>query len=458
VETPLDPRRLVGKLRGGKLLADSWTLICYYPPLMKILVIGSGGREHAIVDALARSPQKPELYATGENAGIAAVARSVPGCADTDSDALLAFAKKEAIDLLVVGPEAPLVLGIADRFEAEGFRVFGPRKAAAQLEGSKIYTKEFLRRHEIPTADFHIFDEAPAAAHYLETATFPIVLKADGLAAGKGVIVARNRAEALVAVEAILVERRFGDAGNRLLIEDFLTGSELSLLVITDGESCLPLETAQDYKPALDGDRGLNTGGMGCYSPYYELDHPVVTEAMNRIVHPTLRGLSQEGVPFQGVLYVGIMLTKAGPLVLEFNVRFGDPETQAILSRLGTDLVEVFERTVQGRLAGLTPQWDARHCVCVVAASPGYPGKYPSGLVLSGLSASGGVEGSDVRVYHAGTKRGPQGEFMTAGGRVLGVTALGDSREAARTNAYEALRKIHFEGMHYRTDIGAAGR
>jgi phosphoribosylamine--glycine ligase len=425
---------------------------------MRILVLGSGGREHAIVEALARSPRKPELYATGENAGIAAMARSVPGSAEADFEALLAFSKKESIDLLVVGPEAPLVAGIVDRFEAEGFRVFGPRKAAAQLEGSKGYTKEFLRRHEIPTADFRIFDEAQSAARYVEKAAFPLVLKADGLAAGKGVIVARDRAEALLAVEAILVERRFGEAGNRLVVEEFLSGSELSLLVITDGETCLPLETAQDYKPALDGDLGLNTGGMGCYSPYYELDHPVVTEAMTGIVHPTLKGLSLEGIPFRGVLYVGLMLTETGPQVLEFNVRFGDPETQAILSRLGTDLVEVFERTVDGRLAGLELQWKARHSVCVVAAAPGYPGKYPSGLVISGLTAAGGVDAPNVRVYHAGTRRGPQGDLLTAGGRVLGVTALGDTREAARADAYQALKQIRFEGMHYRTDIGAPGR
>ncbi len=424
---------------------------------MKILVVGSGGREHALVSTLGRSPRKPALYCAPGNAGIASEARIADIAADSAQgiENLLHFAKDEAIDMTVVGPEVPLVLGIADRFEAAGLKVFGPSRAAALLEGSKCHTKEFLARHGIPTAGFRIFDDARHAASHVERAAFPVVLKADGLAAGKGVIVARNRAEALAAVDAILVERRFGDAGNRLLVEDFLPGSEMSLLVIADGESFISLETAQDYKPALDGDKGPNTGGMGCYSPYFPLTDPVIRTAVEKIVRPTFDGLGRDGVVFRGVLYVGLMLTKDGPQVLEFNVRLGDPETQAILVRLKSDLAQVLELAIAGRLGNAKLEWDPRPSVCVVAASGGYPGKYEAGRRITGLES---VADPDVKVFHAGTKRGPAGEVLTSGGRVLAVTAIARSREGARAKAYEALSRIQFEGMHFRRDIGAGER
>ncbi|MBI4606109.1 MAG: phosphoribosylamine--glycine ligase [Planctomycetes bacterium] len=426
---------------------------------MKVLVVGSGGREHAIVATLLRSGRRPEVLCAPGNAGIGAEARLVEGSGDSPEgiESLLGLARDEGIDLTVVGPEAPLVLGIADRFAAAGLRVFGPSREAAALEGSKCRAKELLARHGIPTAPFRIFDDARPAMAHLERAAYPLVLKADGLAAGKGVIVARDRAEAAAGAEAILVERRFGDAGRRLLVEDFLPGSEVSLLVITDGEDFLPLETAQDYKQAFDGDEGPNTGGMGCYSPTIALEDPVIRDAVERIVRPTLAGLREEGVLFRGVLYCGLMLTAKGPQVLEFNVRLGDPETQAILVRLKTDLLEVFERAVEGRLRGVRLEWDRRHSVCVVATSGGYPGTHATGFPITGLE---GVRTSapDVRVFHAGTRRAPSGEVLTSGGRVLGVTALGATRAEARAKAYAALEGIRFEGMRYRQDIGAEAR
>jgi len=424
---------------------------------MKVLVLGSGGREHALVSALLESPRRPRVFCAPGNAGIAGEAAVIDASADTEAGIakLLDFARSEGIDLTVVGPEAPLVLGVADAFEGAGLRVFGPSREAARLEGSKCFTKEFLERHSIPTAAFAIFDDASRARAHVEKADLPMVLKADGLAAGKGVIVARDRAEALAAVDAILVERRFGDAGSRLVVEEFLPGSELSLLVVTDGDGFVLLETAQDYKPVFDGDRGPNTGGMGSYSPYYSLEDPIVGTAVERIVKPTLRGLERDGIRFRGLLYVGIMLTRRGPEVLEFNVRFGDPETQAILLRLQSDLLELFERAIEGRLAGYSPRWDPRHSICVVAASGGYPGKYPTGLEIHGLDEA---RSRGVKVFHAGTRRGPGGEALTAGGRVLGVAALGETREAAREKAYGALSRIHFEGIHYRRDVGAPGR
>ncbi|HVR76326.1 MAG TPA: phosphoribosylamine--glycine ligase [Planctomycetota bacterium] len=424
---------------------------------MKILVAGSGGREHALVSTLLRSPRKPRLYCAPGNAGIALEAQLVPIAPDSEEGIkkLVRFALSEGIDLTVVGPEPPLVLGIADLFEEAGLKVFGPRRAAARLEGSKCHAKEFLIRHDIPTAGFRIFDDARAAASHVERAALPVVLKADGLAAGKGVIVARTRGEALSAVDAILVERRFGAAGERLLVEEFLPGSELSLLVITDGESSVPLETAQDYKPLLDGDQGPNTGGMGCYSPYRELTDPVTRAALESVVEPTLKGLRKDGVDFRGLLYCGLMLTAEGPRVLEYNVRFGDPETQAILCRLETDLVELCERAIEGRLGGFRATWDRRHAVCVVAASPGYPARQRTGHKISGLS---GPFPPGVKVFHAGTSAAPDGSVLTSGGRVLGVTALGADRSSARTVAYEALSRIHFEGMQFRSDIGAGPR
>ncbi|MCZ6794847.1 MAG: phosphoribosylamine--glycine ligase [Planctomycetota bacterium] len=425
----------------------------------KVLVVGSGGREHAIVHSLAHSRAKPEVFCAPGNGGIASEATCVdlPASSPEDLDRLVDFVASNGIELTVVGPEAPLVLGLVDRLEAAGLRAFGPPAAGARLEGSKCFTKEFLARHDIPTAPFRIFDDAEEARTFVRDHSLPLVLKADGLAAGKGVIVAREREEALGAVDAILVERRFGDAGRRLLVEECLEGSEISLLVVTDGEHYVPLETAQDYKPAFDGNTGPNTGGMGAYSPYLSLGDPQVQEILERVVRPTLDGLRDEGLPFRGVLYAGLMLTSDGPRVLEFNVRFGDPEAQPILSRLRTDVLDLFEATVSpGGLARFVLDWDPRAAVCVVAASAGYPGSYTTGKRISGLDeAMLSVPSSELTIYHAATKLEPAGGLVTSGGRVLGVTALGESREAARRTAYAALEPIHFEGMRYRNDIAS---
>lgn len=423
---------------------------------MKVLIIGSGGREHAIVSSFLASARKPEVICAPGNAGIALEARTenLSSGSSEDLDRLVDLARGEGVDLTVVGPEAPLVLGIVERFESAGLKILGPGKDAAQLEGSKCFTKEFLARHDIPTAAFRIFDDAGAARAWVEKRECPVVLKADGLAAGKGVLVAPDRAEALAAVEAILVERRFGEAGSRMIVEDCLVGSEISFFVVCDGESYVALETAQDYKLALDGDRGPNTGGMGSYSPYYSLHDPLIREIREQVVDRTMAGLRKDGIVYRGVLYIGLMLTDAGPQVLEFNVRLGDPEAQVLLPRMRTDMVELSERALEGRLGDLEMSWDPRPAVTVVAASPGYPGSYPKGLEISGL---GSVTDPDAKVFHAGT-RSDGDSIVTSGGRVLAVTALGESRGAAREKAYAALSGIRFEGMHFRTDIAAEGR
>lgn len=424
---------------------------------MKILVLGGGGREHAIVKSLRRSSASAEILCAPGNAGIARDARCLPISADTPEgiERLVAAALKERPDLTVVGPEAPLVLGVAERLEAEGLRVFGPRSAAARLEGSKCFAKEFLARHGIPTADFRIFDEPREARAYVERAAVPVVVKADGLAAGKGVFVARDRADALRAVEAILVERRFGEAGRRIVVEECLFGSEISFFAVLDGESFVVLETAQDYKPLEDGDRGPNTGGMGSYSPYLALEDPKAAAVLEQVVRPTARGLAKDGIAYRGVLYFGLMLTASGPRVLEFNVRLGDPEAQALLPRLETSFVELAERTLEGRLEGWRLSWDRRPSVTVVAASAGYPGRPETGAPISGLDRGSDPE---VLVFHSGTRLREDGAVVTAGGRVLAVTALGEDRARAREKAYAALGRISFSGMRFRRDIGAEGR
>ena len=421
----------------------------------KVLVVGSGGREHTIVSAIARSPSQPEIFCAPGNAGIREEAQCVD-ISGEDIEALLDFARNESIDLTIVGPEAPLVAGIVDLFEGEGLKIFGPGKGGAQLEGSKIFCKEFLCRHEIPTAAFEIFDDSEAALAHVNERPLPMVVKADGLAAGKGVIVAHDRATAAEAVKDIMVDRSFGEAGARVLIEDCLTGSEISIMALTDGTNYLPLETAQDYKPAFNGNVGPNTGGMGSYSPYYSLGDPLVQDILDRVIRKTVEGLAQEDLPFKGVLYAGIMLTEDGPMMLEYNARFGDPETQSILSRLKTDPLAVFEAaSVPGGLENLVLEWDERDAVCIVAASGGYPGSYDKGIPITGIDkARENGEPDALWVYHAGTGQDESGTLVTAGGRVLGITALGENRDAARAEAYKALESISFDGLHSRSDIG----
>ncbi len=426
---------------------------------MKVLVLGGGGREHVLAWKLSLSPRVDEVWCAPGNAGIARDVRTTPINADSEDGIAEAirFARDRGIDLTVVGPEAPLVLGVVDRFEEAGLRIFGPNRAAAQLEGSKCFTKEFLARHGIPTASFHVFDEVEAARRHVATRGVPVVVKAEGLAAGKGVFVARTTDEALAAVETIMVERKFGAAGDRLIVEDFLPGFELTLIVLTDGKTAVPLETAQDYKPVFNGNTGPNTGGMGSYSPHVPLDDGLISQALERIIQPTLAGLERDGIEYRGALYAGLMITSKGPSLLEYNVRFGDPDVQSILFRLETDLLDVIEACVDGRLDEVTPRWNPGTAICVIGASPGYPGRYEKGRVIEGLEESAReaeARGDRVKVFFAGAGADAEGRLVTSGGRVLGVTALGDTLDGARECAYRHLRKVGFDGMHARDDIG----
>lgn len=436
-------------------------------PSMKILVLGGGGREHALAWKIAQSPQSPEVICAPGNGGIAREfpCIEIPGGLGTEEgiENALTLAKEKGIDFTVVGPEAPLALGIVDRFSAEGLLIFGPNREAARLESSKCFAKEFMDRHDIPTAAFWSSEDPAEARKYVEKVKLPLVIKADGLAEGKGTIIARDRNEVFSAVDLILVQRRFGEAGRKVIVEDCLEGTEMSLLVLTDGETYLPLETARDYKPARDGDQGPNTGGMGAYSPLHSLEEPLLAEITEKIVRPTLAGLQKDGIPFRGLLYFGLMLTAEGPQVLEFNVRFGDPETQPTLMRFQSDFLNLLQSVAEGRLSGTTVEWDPRPSVCVVAASGGYPGPYEGGFSIQGLeNAEAGAEADTLKIFGAGLRTGPEGpdgkpELLTAGGRVLGVTALGADLESARRVAYEALEKIHFEKMMYRRDIASVG-
>ena len=418
---------------------------------MRVLIVGGGGREHALAWKIAQSPRVSKLYCAPGNAGIAQVAECVDIPAD-EVQALLRFAQRERIDLTVVGPEAPLVAGIVDRFEAHGLAIFGPSQRAAELEGSKVLAKHIMRKHAIPTAHYDVFDIVDAAEDHVRKASFPLVVKADGLAAGKGVIVCRKREEALEAISRIMKERVFGDAGNHLVVEDCLVGEEASILALTDGRTILPIPCAQDHKPIFDGDQGPNTGGMGAYSPA-----PVITPAQyarieREILIPIVHAMNAEDRRYRGVIYAGLMMTDDGPRVLEFNVRFGDPETQPILFRLQGDLVPVLAAIARGNLQDAALDWDPRPAVCVVIASGGYPGHYEKGRAIAGLDEAAAVP--DTMVFHAGTAL-KEGRIVTAGGRILGVTARGDSVQAAIDRAYEAVRKIRIKDMHYRTDIGA---
>jgi phosphoribosylamine--glycine ligase len=421
---------------------------------MRVLVLGSGGREHALVWAIARSPLVDEVVCAPGSDGIASEARTEP-LALGDSEAVLALVRRESPGLVVVGPEDPLVSGIADRIGALGVPVFGPSAEAARLEGSKAFAKAFMARHRIPTAGFRVFDAADEADRWIATQDRPLVVKADGLAAGKGVAVCDDPAQAREAIAEVMRDRRFGEAGRRVVIEERLFGEEASFYAISDGEQFVCLPSAQDHKRALDGDRGENTGGMGAYSPAPLVDADVEARVIERIVRPTLDGMRAEGRPFRGVLYVGLMIDRGEPSVVEFNVRFGDPETQAILYRLESDLVPVLLAAAGGRLAPELEK-DLRFgepAVCVVVASPGYPRDYPTGLEIRGLEVV--AELPDVKVFHAGTRRAVEDGWSTAGGRVLGTTARGATIEAARERAYAAVSRIAFEGAHHRTDIAA---
>jgi len=416
---------------------------------MNILVVGSGGREHALVWKLAKSETK--IYCAPGNAGIAQLAECVP-IAATDIGALAAFAKEKKIDLTVVGPESSLVAGITDVFEGQGLAVFGPNQKAAQLEGSKVFTKKFLVKYGIPTAAFAAFTEVEAAREYVKKNPRPLVVKADGLAAGKGVFVCKDQDEALAAIDQIMVEKAFGEAGREIVIEECLSGEEASFLAFTDGETVLPLPTSQDHKAIYDGDRGPNTGGMGAYSPA-----PVVTDAltekiMNTIMLPTIRGLKQEGIVYRGVLYAGLMIDGDDIQVLEFNCRFGDPETQPLLMRLRGDLAEIMLATREGRLQDVSLDIDPDPTVCVIMAAGGYPGEYENGKKIKGLKKAAKMK--NVVVFHAGTKK-ENDDIVTAGGRVLGVTAKGKTLPKAIDAAYSAVQAIRWQGAQYRRDIGA---
>jgi phosphoribosylamine--glycine ligase len=420
---------------------------------MRILVIGSGGREHALAWKLASSPHTTQLFCAPGNAGIGEIAMRVP--ADVNDPAGLAsLAESIRADLTVVGPEAPLVAGVAEAFRARGLRLVGPSSAAARLEGSKVFAKEFATRHSIPTARFVTCGSPESARATLRKEfRFPVVVKADGLAAGKGVRIAADQAEFDAAINEMLVERVFGNAGSRLVLEECLVGREASVMILTDGRDYKAIVPAQDYKRVSDGDRGPNTGGMGSFSTPALIDDTTLARIKRELIEPTLEGMGSEGNPFTGVLYFGLMLTREGPQLIEYNARLGDPETQAVLVRLDSDLVEVFEALIDGRIGSMPIQWSGDSSVCVVAASGGYPGEYEKEKFIIGLAAASTVGG--VVVFHAGTRLDDRGNYLTAGGRVLGVTARAAKLPDARARAYEALSLISFNGMHYRSDIAA---
>ena len=423
---------------------------------MRILVIGSGGREHALVWKISQSKLVDKIFCAPGNGGISKQAECIDIKVE-DIPQLLDFAKKEKIDLTVVGPEAPLALGIVDEFQDRGLRIFGPNKKAAQLEASKVFAKELMIKYGVPTARCKIFDNPEGAKRYIEKIGAPCVVKTDGLAQGKGAIVSKTIDEARQAVTSIMQEKIFGDSGNRVIVEDCLEGQEASIIVITDSQEVIALASSQDHKRIFDGDKGSNTGGMGAYSPAPIVTPELFKEILEKVVYQTIDGLVKEGIDYKGALYAGIMITKEGPKVLEFNVRFGDPENQAIMPRLKSDLLEVMLATSEGKLSRIrTLDWDSRACVCVVCASGGYPGNYKKGKEIFGLDEVAKME--DVIVFHAGTKilQTPNSKLQTVtnGGRVLGVTGLGKSIKEAINTAYQGVDKIHFEGMHYRKDIG----
>jgi len=421
--------------------------------MMRILIVGAGAREHALGWRLSQDAGVQVIGAPG-NAGLAAIGRTTP-VDPTNADDVVALAKKESADLVVVGPEAPLVAGVVDALRDHGIDAFGPDREAARLEGSKIFSKEFMARHEIPTAGFAVFDDADAATRYIEDAQRPLVVKADGLAAGKGVIVASDASEAIAGLDRIMRERAFGDAGNRVVIEECLVGQEVSYHVVSDGQRFVPLAPAQDHKRAFDGDRGPNTGGMGAYSPPPVVTPEVERKILERVIEPTLAGMANEGRTFRGALFVGLMIVDGEPLVLEYNTRFGDPECQTLVTRWKGSIMPLIAGSAKGDFGGLAPEWEAPASLCVVLASGGYPGSYEKGKVIRGLDAVSSLD--RVTVFHAGTALDGD-DVVTAGGRVLSVTAIGDTLDEAADRAYEAAAKIDFEGKQLRQDIGWRAR
>ena len=416
---------------------------------MNVLIVGSGGREHVLAWKIQQSSKVTKLYCAPGNAGIADVAECVP-IKSNDVTALIHFAQEHAIDLTVIGPEAPLVAGIVDEFQKVGLHVFGPSQAAAQLEGSKVFSKEFMQRWHIPTAAFESFEESEKALDYVRKVNFPLVIKADGLASGKGVFICESFEEAEDAIHKIMSDKVFQDAGHEIVAEEFLEGEEASILAISDGKNFVVLEPSQDHKRVFDEDLGPNTGGMGAYSPVPVVTADVYKQAIDNVIAPAIHGMKEEGVPFRGVLYAGLMVTPDGVKVLEFNVRFGDPEAQVVLPRLQNDLVDVLMASCKGLLGDLEMQWDPRACVCVVMSSGGYPGSYLIGEPIEGLDK---IQDKDTVVFHAGTTV-ENGKIVTSGGRVLGLTSLEDSIEEAIDKAYEAVEKIRFNHCFFRRDIG----
>lgn len=419
---------------------------------MKVLIVGSGGREHAIAFACAKSPKVDKIYCAPGNAGIAQIAECVPIGA-MEFDKLVDFAKSNTIDLTVIGMDDPLVGGIVDVFEKEGLRVFGPRKNAAILEGSKAFSKELMRKYNIPTAAYETFTSADDACRYLETADYPIVLKADGLALGKGVIICNTKDEAMAGVKTLMTDKQFGDAGNTIVIEEFMTGREVSVLSFVDGDTIKIMSSAQDHKRAKDGDQGLNTGGMGNFSPSPFYTPEVDKFCKEHIYQATVDAMKAEGRPFKGVIFFGLMLTPKGPKVLEYNARFGDPEAQVVLPRMKNDIIDVFEACIDGTLDKIDLQFEDNACVCVVLASDGYPVAYEKGKLITGFENFDGKD--DYFCFHAGTKLTDEG-IVTNGGRVIGITALGKDLKEARAKAYEATEWIQFENKYMRHDIGKA--
>ena len=423
---------------------------------MKVLVVGGGGREHAIVWKLAQSPKVDKIYCAPGNAGIALDAECVPIKAE-DIEGLCAFARESQIDLAVIGPEVPLAMGIVDEMEAAGIAAFGPNKKCSQLEASKAFTKDFLKRHSIPTAGYREFTDKQELLDAVGIFGYPMVLKADGLAAGKGVVIAETEEDARKAIEEMMGEKVFGSAADKVVVEEFLTGVEASMLCFVDEYTIVPMESAQDYKRIFDGDKGPNTGGMGTYSPSLVFDKELEERIRREILEPTLKGFQEDGLDFKGVLFIGLMITKDGPKVIEFNNRFGDPEAQSVLMRLDSDLADIFTAVTENRLSETEMKWSDKKAVCVVLASGGYPGSYEKGKEIIGLDK---VD-EDVVVFHAGTASDHicdasscRSAIVTSGGRVLGVTAVGATHEEARQKAFDNVKRISFEGMQYRNDIG----